>query len=105
MLSTAQLAETFGVQRSTILYWVKLGCPVAASHPFSKGAKFYKLSEVSKWAKIHKRGCFAPGKRPPKEIAEASGLYQGYLSRMLPYLVRKGSIIKVRRGIYKYNDA
>jgi hypothetical protein len=44
------------------------------------------------------------GDMSPKEIAEKSGLYDGYVGRMLPYLVKTGVIIKVRRGVYRYND-
>jgi replicative DNA helicase len=40
----------------------------------------------------------------PKEIAEKSGIYDGYVKRMLPYLVKEGAVIKVSRGVYRYND-
>ena len=38
-----------------------------------------------------------------KQIVEESGLYQGYVSKMINSLMSEGSIIRVKRGIYRYD--
>ncbi|OQY01367.1 MAG: hypothetical protein B6I22_14655 [Desulfobacteraceae bacterium 4572_123] len=40
----------------------------------------------------------------PKQMAKKTGLYAGYVTRMLPYLLKEGCIEKVGRGFYTYRD-